>query len=169
MSVIIQSPNRYNPTSLLSITKQPGSRPPLTTFVIVGQMSWPTFTNLFTHFCRTKMYQKQKTVNSLKPIDTFMYVSVNKPLLFQITPAWSAPSHYLNKCWTIVNWTIGIKFQWNPHRNLHIFIQISICHQEIGGHFVSASMCWIPCWWYERVSSGAQVSLSWSNRPVSEM
>ena len=31
--------------------------------------------------------------------------------------AWPAPSHYLNQCWNIVNWTIGNKFQWNINRN----------------------------------------------------
>ena len=37
--------------------------------------------------------------------------------------AWSAPSHYLNQCWNIVNWTLGNKLQWKPNRNLYIFIQ----------------------------------------------
>ena len=30
---------------------------------------------------------------------------------------WPAPSHYLNQCWNIVDWTIGNKFQWNFIRN----------------------------------------------------
>ena len=33
------------------------------------------------------------------------------------------PSHYLNHCWNIVNWTLGNKFQWNFNRNSNIFIQ----------------------------------------------
>ena len=37
--------------------------------------------------------------------------------------AWSAPSHYLNQCWNVVNWTLRIKFKWNFNRNAHIFIQ----------------------------------------------
>ena len=36
---------------------------------------------------------------------------------------WLVPSYYLNKCWNIVNWTLGNKFQWNINRNLYIFIQ----------------------------------------------
>ena len=36
---------------------------------------------------------------------------------------WTAPSHYLNQCWNIVNWTLGNKLQWNLNRNLYIFIQ----------------------------------------------
>ena len=37
--------------------------------------------------------------------------------------AWSAPSHYLNQCWNIVNWTSRNKLQWNSNRNSYIFIQ----------------------------------------------
>ena len=37
--------------------------------------------------------------------------------------AWPAPSHYLNQCWIIVNWTLRHKLQWNPRRTSFIFIQ----------------------------------------------
>ena len=37
--------------------------------------------------------------------------------------ACSAPSHYLNQCWNIVNWTLRNKLQWNLNRNSIIFIQ----------------------------------------------
>ena len=37
--------------------------------------------------------------------------------------AWSAPSHYLNQCWNIVNWNFGNKLQWNFNQNFNIFIQ----------------------------------------------
>ena len=37
--------------------------------------------------------------------------------------AWTAPSHYLNQCWIIVDWTLGNKLQWNHNRNSNIFIQ----------------------------------------------
>ena len=37
--------------------------------------------------------------------------------------AWSAPSHYLNQCWNIVNWTLRNKLQWNFNWNSNIFIQ----------------------------------------------
>ena len=33
------------------------------------------------------------------------------------------PSHYLNHCWNIVNWTLGNKLQWNFNRNSNIFIK----------------------------------------------
>ena len=35
----------------------------------------------------------------------------------------SAPSHYLNQCWNIVNWTFSNKLQWNFNQNSTIFIQ----------------------------------------------
>ena len=34
-----------------------------------------------------------------------------------------APSHYLNQCCHIVNWTLRNKLQWNFNRNSYIFIQ----------------------------------------------
>ena len=37
--------------------------------------------------------------------------------------AWTAPSHYLNQCWNIVNWTLRNKLQWNFNRTSYIFIQ----------------------------------------------
>ena len=40
---------------------------------------------------------------------------------------YSAPSHYLNQCWVIVNWTPGNKFQWNSNRNSVIFS----CNQAV--------------------------------------
>ena len=36
--------------------------------------------------------------------------------------AFSAPSHYLNKCWDIVNYTIRNKRQWNFNHNTKLFI-----------------------------------------------
>ena len=36
---------------------------------------------------------------------------------------WPAPSHFLNQCWNIVNWTVGNKLQWNLNRKLYIFIK----------------------------------------------
>ena len=37
--------------------------------------------------------------------------------------AWSAPSHYLNRWWNIVNWTLSNKVRWNRKQNSCIFIQ----------------------------------------------
>ena len=32
------------------------------------------------------------------------------------------PSHYLNQCWVIVNWTLRNKLQWNSDQNTKLFI-----------------------------------------------
>ena len=53
----------------------------------------------------------------------------------------SGPSHYLNQCWNIVNWTLGNKLQWSFNRNLNISIQENAFENVCCGHFVSASMC----------------------------
>ena len=37
--------------------------------------------------------------------------------------AYSAPSHYLNQCWNIDNWTLRNKLQWNFNRNSNILIE----------------------------------------------
>ena len=33
----------------------------------------------------------------------------------------SAPGHYLNQCWIIVNWTLRNKIQWNLNQNSKLF------------------------------------------------
>ena len=55
-----------------------------------------------------------------------MYASVNWVSIGSdngLIVAYSAPSHYLNQCWNIINWTFRDKFQWNLNRNLFICIQ----------------------------------------------
>ena len=37
--------------------------------------------------------------------------------------AWLVPSHYLNRCWNIINLTLGNKLQWNLNGNLCIVTQ----------------------------------------------
>ena len=44
--------------------------------------------------------------------------------------SWSAPSHYLNGCWNIVNWNLRYKLQWNLIR-----YSSSKGHLRNGGHF----------------------------------
>ena len=53
------------------------------------------------------------------------------------------PSHYLNQCWLIVNWTLGNKFQWNLKLNSIIFIQENAFENAVcqnGGHFVQEEL-----------------------------
>ena len=54
---------------------------------------------------------------------THIYVSKLAIIGWDNGIALSAPSHYLNQCWNIVNFNIRNTFQWNLKRNSCIFIQ----------------------------------------------
>ena len=54
--------------------------------------------------------------------------------------ACSAPSHYLNQCWPVVNWTHRNKFQWNSNRNTKLSIQKKM-HLKIPGGDEYIHMC----------------------------
>ena len=63
-------------------------------------------------------------MKSLIEAEWRIYASVNKHHWFkQWLVVWSAPSHYLNQSWNIVNWILRNKLQWNLNRNSYIFIQ----------------------------------------------
>ena len=59
-------------------------------------------------------------INSLRLSNAYMRRWSNHHRFRQWLVAWSAPSHYLNQCWNIVNWTLGNKLQWNFNRNSNI-------------------------------------------------
>ena len=52
--------------------------------------------------------------------------------------AWSAPSHYLDQCWNIVN---SNKLQWNIKRNSHIFIQKNAFENVVCDNIVKTLIC----------------------------
>ena len=41
------------------------------------------------------------------------------------------PSHHLNKCWVIVNWTLMNKLQWNFNRIKKTFVQENVCQNIV--------------------------------------
>ena len=47
----------------------------------------------------------------------------NHTCMYQPYVAYSAPSHYLNQCWNIVDWILQNKLQCNLNRNVFIYIQ----------------------------------------------
>ena len=57
--------------------------------------------------------------------------------------AWQVPSHYLNQCRNIVNWTLGNKFQWNFHQNMTIFFKENKFENVIWK--MSAILSWPQC------------------------
>ena len=63
---------------------------------------------------------------------------------YSFSKSWSAPSHYLNQCWKIVNWTLRNKIQWFflfEFKHFHSRKCIWKCRLPNGNHLVSASMC----------------------------
>ena len=62
-------------------------------------------------------------INSLRSSDAYMRQWSSNHWSRKWLVAWSAPSHYLNQCWDIVNWILRNKLQWNINRNSNIFIQ----------------------------------------------
>ena len=62
-------------------------------------------------------------INSLRLSDAYMHQQNNHHWLKLWLVTWSTPSHYLNRCWNIVNLTLGNKIQWNLNRYLYVFIQ----------------------------------------------
>ena len=63
------------------------------------------------------------TINSLRPSDACMRWYKYQHWFRWWLVAWSAPSHYLNQWWNIVNCTLRNKLQWNFNWNSNIFIQ----------------------------------------------
>ena len=68
------------------------------------------------------------------------------------------PSHSLNQCWVIVNWTPRNKLQWNFNQNTKIFIHKIISEIVIWGMMVILSQAWTQwsacCWWHAQIHCG---------------
>ena len=65
----------------------------------------------------------ERWFNSLRPSDSYLRQLSDHHCFRWRLVAWSAPSHYLNQCWNIVNWTLGNQLQCNCNPNSNIFIQ----------------------------------------------
>ena len=99
-------------------------------------------------------------INYLRPSDAYMRRYSNQHWFRKWLVAWTAPSHYLNQCWNIVNWTLRNKCQWNFNQNSSIFIQANafenvICEmasilsqpQCVKKHGISSSRFIAPYGW----------------------
>ena len=82
------------------------------------------------HICWNVTNHSQHFLKCHKPFTIFLEMSQtihsfswNLTNILNPLPAYLAPSHYLNQCWVIVNWTLRNKLQWNFNRNYNIFIQ----------------------------------------------
>ena len=54
--------------------------------------------------------------------------------------AYSAPGHYLNKCWVIVNWTLRNKLKWNFNQNTKLFIHENVSENIV--YEMAAILSW---------------------------
>ena len=91
--------------------------------------------------------------NSLRPSDAYMRRKSNHHWFRWWLVAWSAPNHYLNQCWNIVNWTLRNKIQWNSNRNPNIFIQENALENVVCemASISSRPQC-INCFWFLRMA-----------------
>ena len=66
------------------------------------------------------------------------------------------PSHYLNKCWNIVNWTLWNKLQWNLNQNEYIFFQANAFRNVVWKMAAILSQLqsvnWLKADWWHMVS-----------------
>ena len=94
---------------------------------------WPTVTYAFCAWVRPfaewfPWVTKRKSVANRFKINKIMLFVASKSLIYSyirliLGHSWTAPIHYLNQCWNIVNWTLRNKLHWNFNRNSNIFIQ----------------------------------------------
>ena len=108
-------------------------------------LSEPMMVSLLTHICVTR----PQWVNSLRLSEAYMYHQP-RPSLVQ------APSHFLNQCCIIVNWTLRNKLQWHFNWNLNILIQENAYEYVVWE--MSAILPWHRCVnLYINASSGHKV------------
>ena len=105
---------------------------------------YKTFSSWCHEFCHVKLIECQmnynsanscyfkRYINSLRPSGAIMRQSTNHHWFRWWLVAWSAPSHYLNQCWDIVNWTLRNKLQWNFNWNSYLFIQENAIEMSSG-------------------------------------
>ena len=70
------------------------------------------------HLQDVSYFVQVQYVISLRQSDVYMHQWFKQWFV-----AWTAPSHYLNQCWNIVNWTLRNKPQWNLNGNSYLFFQ----------------------------------------------
>ena len=78
---------------------------------------WCTYASLnFDGLIKCSLKSHICILSSLRPSNAYMYQWINHHWFRWWLVAWSAPSHYLNQCWHIVNWTLRNKLQWNHNQ-----------------------------------------------------
>ena len=114
----------------------------------------------FVNHCGWKqstMYRSWKTyMNGLTHLLIVLHICVSKSCHHWFRwwlVAYSAPSHYVNQCWVIVNWILGNKLQWNFNQNIKLFIHENateniVCKMAailVGGRWANARPWHLHC------------------------
>ena len=87
----------------------------------------------------------------------FKYPVINSPRHQWVT--YLAPSHYLNQCWLLVNWTLGSKLLWNSNQNTKLFI-----HKNT---FATVCLSFCPGErWVKPTAFVPNQSAKWANDPM---
>ena len=86
--------------------------------------------NIYMHYFLIHFYDK-KHINSSRQGEAYMRQQTKHRCFRQWLVAWLAPSHYLNQCWDVANWTLRNKLWWNLSRNSNIFIQENASFENI--------------------------------------
>ena len=90
------------------------------------------------------------------PSDAYLRQQNNHLWFRKWLVAWSAPSHYLNHCWIMVNWTLRNKFQGN--RNQSVILSRPQCVDASNCQLTNIStICDIPV---SRINSSPPVQNS---------
>ena len=127
-------------------------------WLIIHEVSWHSSEGNFTGpaqdsypWYKFENYQLKMTarspsaqwINSLRPDDAYIHKKTHQHWFRQWLVAWSVPSHCLNQCWGIVNWTLRNKLQWNFNQNSQLFI-----HKDAFENVVwkmAAILSWAQC------------------------
>ena len=101
--------------------------------LLVLRLEWIASTRAISMLRKYNKNISRNWINSLRPSDAYIRQWSNHHWLRQWLVAWSAPSHYQNQCWNIVNKTLRNKLQWNFNRNSNIFIQENVFESVVCG------------------------------------
>ena len=74
-------------------------------------------------FCPRGGWVKSAPLTHLSVVPHICVNELDQHFFRQWLVAWSVPSHYLDQCWLLVNWSLRNKLQWNSNPNTELFIQ----------------------------------------------
>ena len=81
------------------------------------------------------------SLNSSPPNAAYMRQYIGSALVQIMACAYSAPSHYLNQRWVIINWTLRNKLLWIFNQNTKLAI-----HENASGNFVCETAAILSRW-----------------------